>query len=409
MKYLNKVNQLDGKQWLRNAVNFWRFESYDINMIIDRFVSFCYKDRTESGMIINCKQDVLIKSDFSFTHIKSFDDVELAVKVILNGEYNSYHIVFSESELVDNILIAPGLVQKLVRSGIEYRGRIIIQILDVNKVFFSFMFLNRGTKEHDANIQRLSASNLSEPIIIESKSKIDSIGLKHPAPFSYLDIKKLCNFETIENKIILDPFLGVGSTIIGTYENNINIGIELNKEYIDLIYDRIELLDLSKKALSSSQIIHGDCLDIVPKLNSTFDVVITSPPYFNILKNKTSGVRTDESQTRQGIVYYSDCSKDFGNILIYEDYLLAMKKLFSEILLKISNYGKVYLIISDFTVNKKEMDVHSDFILLMENAGYKYTGTHYILQNQKAIYPFGYPHKIVLNHIYQYIMKFEVK
>ena len=70
------------------------------------------------------------------------------------------------------------------------------------------------------------------------------------------------------------------------------------------------------------------------------------------------------------------------------------------------NYGEVYLIISDFTINKKEKDIHSDMIVALNNAGYIYQGTSYILQNQKSIYPFGYPYKLVLNHIYQYIIKF---
>ena len=84
----------------------------------------------------------------------------------------------------------------------------------------------------------------------------------------------------------------------------------------------------------------------------------------------------------------------------------AIKSMFVDINMKMSKNGEVYLIISDFTINKKETDVHSDFVRILNDAGYVYCGTSYILQNQKAIYPFGYPYKIVLNHIYQYIIKF---
>ena len=84
-----------------------------------------------------------------------------------------------------------------------------------------------------------------------------------------------------------------------------------------------------------------------------------------------------------------------------------MSKIFKDSYDKMNKNGKFYLIISDFTINKKETDVHSDMIVLMNKVGFIYNGTSYILQNQKAIYPFGYPYKIVLNHIYQYIIVFE--
>ena len=84
-----------------------------------------------------------------------------------------------------------------------------------------------------------------------------------------------------------------------------------------------------------------------------------------------------------------------------------MTKIFKDTYNKMTRKGKFYLIISDFTINKKEKDIHSDMILCMEKAGYAYSKTSYILQNQKVIYPFGYPYKLVLNHIYQYIIVFE--
>ena len=209
-------------------------------------------------------------------------------------------------------------------------------------------------------------------------------------------------------KTILDPFLGVGSTIIGSYDNNYNIGIELNNDYVNLIYERIKLLGLPENTDNYCDIINGNSLVEVTKLDYEIDDVITSPPYFTILKNKTSGVRTDESQSRQGIEYYSDNKEDLGNVKSYSEYIKLLKVLFERIKTKMANDGYVYIVVSDFTVNKKEIDVHSDYIRFMSEAGYHYCGTSYLLQNQKTIYPFGYPFKLVLNHIFQYVIKFKV-
>lgn len=411
MRNQNNVNLLDGKNWLKNAVNFWIMNNDNIETIFERIKSFCYKDRTGAGCVDNLKEKGFAKSsDFSFSRVTTLGDAENASKNILQGKKKSYHAIFLENEFVEDVFIFPYFTKNLVQYDIEYRGKIVVANKENHNIYYVLLFLKNCEEVINADVSITKNSirtNLEDSYIIDTRSKMDKIGLKHPAPFSYIDISKICSKNDIVGKTILDPFLGVGSTIIGTYKDNNTIGIELNPEYVDLTRERFELLDIKDQALASSTIICGDSLEEVKKLDMPIDIVITSPPYFNILKNKTSGVRTDSSQSRQGIEYYSDDSKDIGNCDNYQEYLQAIKGLFSDINKIMTKDGEVYFIISDFTINKKETDIHSDCVRLMNDAGYSYCGTSYILQNQKAIYPFGYPYKIVLNHIYQYIIKFK--
>ena len=411
MRNQNNVNLLDGKNWLRNAVNFWIMDNDNIETIFERIKSFCYKDRTGAGCINNLEEKGFVQpSDFSFNRVETLDDAENASKNILQGMKKSYHAIFLENEFIEDVFIFPYFTKNLVQHDIEYRGKIIVANKENNNIYYILLFLKNCEEVINADVsitKNTIKTSLEDAYIIDTRSKMDKIGLKHPAPFSYIDISKICSKNNIVDKTILDPFLGVGSTIIGTYKDNNTIGIELNPEYVDLTRERFELLDIKEQALANSTIICGDSLEEVKKLDARIDVVITSPPYFNILKNKTSGVRTDSSQSRQGIEYYSDDSKDIGNCDNYQEYLQAIKGLFSDINKIMTKDGEVYLVISDFTINKKETDIHSDCVKLMNDAGYSYCGTSYILQNQKAIYPFGYPYKIVLNHIYQYIIKFK--
>ena len=411
MRNVNNVNILDGKNWLKNAINFWCMEDNSIENIFERFKSFCYKDRTNSGYLKNFTDISVKNSDFSFNYLKTVNDFESVLSVIIRGEYSSYHVVFFDDEFIDDYYVTQYFTHNLDVDGIEYRGKIIIE-LGNGTLKYSLLFLNRinnrNVKYAFEKPLKIKRTINTSQYVIQSKSKIDKIGLKHPAPYSYIDIEKLSELENIKGKTILDPFLGVASTIIGTYKNNYNIGIELNKDYINLIDERFKFLNLPQKVYEDSHIICGDSLLKVDELESNVDVVITSPPYFNILKNKTNGIRTDNSQSRQGIEYYSDNQNDVGNIDNYSLYIDIMKTLFAKIKNKMNNHGQVYLIISDFTVDKRERDVHSDFLKAITDCGYLYSGTSYIFQNQKAIYPFGYPYKLVINHIYQYIMKFEV-
>ena len=133
---------------------------------------------------------------------------------------------------------------------------------------------------------------------------------------------------------------------------------------------------------------------------------MTSPPYHNILRNKGAGIRADGSQKRQGVVYYSEDPEDVGNQKNYESFL----KIFGEIMVKVYaklNKGKYCsIIISDFTVHKKETNANGDVINLMQNKGYEFCGNVILSQNSKPLYPFGYPYAYKINHHHQYILNF---
>jgi site-specific DNA-methyltransferase (adenine-specific) len=69
----------------------------------------------------------------------------------------------------------------------------------------------------------------------ESKKKI-----KHPAPFPIELPKRCIKLFSYVNDIILDPFLGSGTTLLACIETNRKgVGIELDKNYCDLSKERI--------------------------------------------------------------------------------------------------------------------------------------------------------------------------
>lgn len=408
MKLINNVNNLDGKQWLRNSINFYEFDDFNIGNIEKKFMDYCYKKRTTGLYMLNKDEQIVDDYDFTFKYVKRINDLNTQLNIIKESAYNSYHVIICDDHIIEDVLISKKITDYIELNKLEYRGKIILYFNDSKMIKQAYLILNRIEKD-DSEVMPKDIKprySFSSQYVINSKSKIDKIGLKHPAPYSYIDINNICEIEQINNSTILDPFLGVGSTILGTYKNNYNIGIEINKQYIDLIKERIDFLNIDDLATEKYKIINGDCLKKISTIKEKINYVITSPPYFNILKNKSKGIRHDNSQSRQGIEYYTDLIDDLGNYDNYNLYLEAMTKLFKKIYKKMDINGEVYLIISDFTIDKKEKDIHSDMIVALNNAGYIYEGTSYILQNQKSIYPFGYPYKLVLNHIYQYIIKF---
>ena len=142
------------------------------------------------------------------------------------------------------------------------------------------------------------------------------------------------------------------------------------------------------------------------------DYVVTSPPYHNILRNTSEGIRADKSKkgyrngSRQGIVYYSDDVNDLGNQKTYAKFLALLTKVFQNVYNILNDKKYCSIIMSDFTINKTETCVQGDIVNMMTEIGYEFCGTTVLLQDNKPLYPFGYPYSYKINHMHQNIMNF---
>jgi len=243
---------------------------------------------------------------------------------------------------------------------------------------------------------------LSKSIWSSERCIEDKDAFKHPAPFLIKDIQKLIRLFTKEKMIVLDPFMGSGTTLIASsLENRKSIGIDLNKKYCELAQNR-----LKKLKLTGYKILKGNSLRKIKELKSKIDYCITSPPYHNILRNKGMGIRKDGSQIRQGVVYYSEDPEDVGNQKDYKTFLELFGKIMKEVYKKLNDRRYCSIIISDFTVNKKETNAHGDVINLIQDIGFEFCGNVILAQNSKPLYPFGYPYAYKINHHHQYILNF---
>ena len=197
--------------------------------------------------------------------------------------------------------------------------------------------------------------------------------------------------------------MGSGTAIIAAcLEGRFGLGIDLNSKYCALARRRLKKLKIKKDRY---QIIKGDSITVLKKIG-TVDYCVTSPPYHNILKNKGKGVRHDGSQRRQGVEFYSSQKNDVGNQKTYLSYLMSIKEIMTLVHRKLKEKKYCSIIISDFTVNKKEKNVHGDVVTLMQKIGFEFSGATILVQDSKILYPFGYPYAYKINHHHQYILNF---
>jgi hypothetical protein len=110
---------------------------------------------------------------------------------------------------------------------------------------------------------------------------------------------------------------------------------------------------------------------------------------------------------REGVNYYTDYDNDLGNFEEYSKYISALREIMSKCFLKLRAGKYCTIIISDFTVNKKERCVQGDIVQLMQDLGFEFCGTTILLQKVKPLYPFGYPYAYKINHHHHHMITFQ--
>ena len=233
-----------------------------------------------------------------------------------------------------------------------------------------------------------------------------SIERQHPAPFSFTDVSRIVRFFTKPGQTVLDPFVGIGSTLkAAALEGRNGIGIELEKEFVRLSKDRLKFEVVSEGIEpTSQQVLHGDSRKILDTLaDDSVDLVVTSPPYWNILHKKDH--KAIQEREAKGLkTRYSDSKADLGNIPIYEDFLDELTGILTQTkrILKKNKY--MAIVVSDFRDGKRLRMFHSDIATRLENEGFVLQGITILHQAHKRVFPYGYPASYVPNIHHQYII-----
>ena len=114
----------------------------------------------------------------------------------------------------------------------------VIRDLHEYCLIFSKESLNRN-KDGESTIDKeeFMDSTLSIWNILPAKAK--KIG--HPAPFPEELVDRFINLYSYKNELILDPFMGSGTTALAALNSNRKyVGYEINKVYCDLANKRIK-------------------------------------------------------------------------------------------------------------------------------------------------------------------------
>lgn len=236
---------------------------------------------------------------------------------------------------------------------------------------------------------------------------------EHPAPFSYQDVQRLIEFFTKPGGVVLDPFVGVGSTLkAAALAGRNGIGFEIVPRWAEAAIRRLTTEIDPAVLAGTEQVVHqGDARALVADLEpGSVDFVVTSPPYWGIL-NKPADHKVRTQRVEHGLATrYSDDLGDLANIESYEEFLAELETVFEGCRAALRPSGYMAVVVGDFRHRNRFIPYHADLIRLLtdlpEGRAFELSGITILAQNSKPLYPYGYPFAYVPNVHHQYVLIF---
>jgi len=230
----------------------------------------------------------------------------------------------------------------------------------------------------------------------------DERKIKHPAMFPSFLADKIIRTYTCQGDVVLDPFMGIGSTIVASYaQNRQAIGVELSKDFVQFTKNRLKQLNGVFKR-GNIKIINADsrALKKFVKDNSVH-LCVTSPPYWDILNMRRSA-------DGKKIKNYSDNEVDLGNIEDYGQFLTELTKIFANVYDVLKSGGHCVVVVMDIRKKDKFYPFHSDLAEKLKGIGFTFEDI--IIWDRQHEYnnmkPLGWPSVFRVNKVHEYVLIF---
>ncbi len=175
--------------------------------------------------------------------------------------------------------------------------------------------------------------------------------LKHPAKFPETLAQEFIEFFTKRGEMVFDPMVGTGSTLIACLRSGRNsVGIELNPTYAKIAQQLVdeEREKLGEEALEiQAEVITGDASHLADFDLPIFDYVLTSPPYWDMLRARGAQTQSKRREIKELDVVYSDDPADLGNISDYEEFLERLVAIYTKIQDHLKPRGYITIIVKN--------------------------------------------------------------
>jgi len=223
-------------------------------------------------------------------------------------------------------------------------------------------------------------------------------------------MRQLIEFFTTRSGRVLDPFAGVGGTLLGASlcePPRQAVGVEINPKWVGVYRRALDRLTAQGRPLAPQELVVGDCREALRRFaDGYFQFIATDPPYNVHLERTMCDGRYDSAHANRRTDYdmRSDDPNDLANLGSYEDYLRAMEAVFGECLRVLEPGRYMAVIVRNAYQDGRYIFTHADLAGRAEAAGFVPKGEIVWYQAGSRLRPYGYPYAYVPNIAHQYIV-----
>ena len=243
--------------------------------------------------------------------------------------------------------------------------------------------------------------------------------LRHPASFPESLIREFIQFFTRRGQLVVDPFLGTGSTLIAAIETGRSgVGFEIVPKYSeisqrrlkDALVERNTTQDFERRQTFFADVVSTDSLMLSKiwreKGLPPADYCITSPPYWNQLKRNSIRQKT---RVERGLdTKYSNDPREIGNTSDYHDFLKSLKLHMDEVHKVMKPKGYLTVITNNVFADGRMHPLAFDTVSTLAQPPFAWTPKDEKIwcQDDKRLLPLGVYNAWVGNRHHQYCLIF---
>lgn len=226
---------------------------------------------------------------------------------------------------------------------------------------------------------------------------------KHPSPKPPQLFIELISFLSKENEVVLDPFVGSGSSLIAsTLLNRKGIGIDLNERFKQLYVEACKSLNIQQETYlignASKEQTYSDIKDKV-------DLIVCDPPYGNMMSRKKTG--TVKYEKGENPTPFTNGEEDLGNMEL-SHFFPELKKCIAASANLLKPGGYIVVFMKDLQPTKAYHGMlHADTVKVISSIdNIHYRGMKIWFNKSAKLFPYGYPFSYVSNQMHQFILIF---
>lgn len=222
---------------------------------------------------------------------------------------------------------------------------------------------------------------------------------------------EITSFFTKKGETVLDPFAGVGSTLIGAaMVDRKAVGIELNNRWVQIYREIQKGFRIGKNGLTaggegkmlSGIMVQGDCLTELKKFPSGHvEAIITDPPY-------GCNHRVQFKEETNFSMFNPEEGKDFGNLPEFSAYLAKMGEFGREAYRILKGRRYLVILIGDRYQNGEYIPLGFKVAEVMQKQGFKWKGLKiwWNQSTQRPLKPYAIKRSYAPNITHQNILIF---